>query len=360
MFHFTELKQIHLEITNRCQASCPMCNRNIRGGLDNPLIKNNDWTVSDFKKILSHSVLDTITGFYFCGNFGDPIINNDLIDMCKYAVEYKPEINIAIHTNGSARTTEWWKSLAQTLPKDSRVVFALDGLADTHSLYRIGTSFEKIISNARAFIDAGGIAEWCFIKFKHNEHQVEEAEKLAKKMRFKHFSVKNSSRFIGEPKYAVLDSNAATTHYIEPPSDNKMSFISNDVIKNYKEIVDNSDINCYVLRTKEIYIDANRIVYPCCYLASVPFTNIPKDETTQARIDIRTQHEEYITDLGGYNNINSLQKSIEAIINAKLWHTVWNKYWFKQKMITCARSCGTIKEISKPYEQIVTTETING
>ena len=82
MFRFSELKNIHLEITNRCQASCPMCSRNIHGGLENPLIKNQDWTTNDFKNILSKEVLHQLQGFYFCGNFGDPIINNDLIEMC--------------------------------------------------------------------------------------------------------------------------------------------------------------------------------------------------------------------------------------------------------------------------------------
>ena len=42
MFSFSDLENIHLEITNRCQASCPMCSRNYHGGLENPLIKNKD------------------------------------------------------------------------------------------------------------------------------------------------------------------------------------------------------------------------------------------------------------------------------------------------------------------------------
>lgn len=40
MFNFQDLKQVHLEITTRCQASCPMCSRNYHGGLDNPNLKS--------------------------------------------------------------------------------------------------------------------------------------------------------------------------------------------------------------------------------------------------------------------------------------------------------------------------------
>lgn len=169
MFNFKDLKDIHLEITNRCQASCPMCSRNVHGGLENPLIKNNDWTINDFKHIMSSEVLRQITGFYFCGNFGDPIINNDLIEMCQYSTGTNPDLYIRIHTNGGARNKQWWKDLAKALPPSHNVIFAIDGLADTHSLYRVGTDFNKVLENAKAFINAGGTAEWAFIKFKHNE-----------------------------------------------------------------------------------------------------------------------------------------------------------------------------------------------
>jgi len=154
MFSFEDLEDIHLEVTNNCQASCPMCIRNYHGGIKNPLLKLTDWSVEDFKQILSVEVLKQVKGFYFCGNFGDPIINNDLIEMIDYAANINPNLNIRIHTNGSARTQSWWKKLAFALPKEHKVIFAIDGLADTHSLYRIGTSFEKIIENAKAFIKA--------------------------------------------------------------------------------------------------------------------------------------------------------------------------------------------------------------
>jgi MoaA/NifB/PqqE/SkfB family radical SAM enzyme len=75
MFKFEEIKQVHLEITNNCQASCPMCNRNIDSGLPNPLIKVNDWTLDDFKKIMNPNLLKQITSYYYCGTFGDPKLN---------------------------------------------------------------------------------------------------------------------------------------------------------------------------------------------------------------------------------------------------------------------------------------------
>ena len=116
MFEFTSLKQIHLEITNNCQASCPMCSRNIDSGLDNPLISLTNWSLEDFKHIINETVLKQIEYYYFCGNYGDPILNNDLIDMCEYATLQAPNVGMSIHTNGGLRNTEWWGRLAKALP----------------------------------------------------------------------------------------------------------------------------------------------------------------------------------------------------------------------------------------------------
>ena len=51
-----------------------------------------------------------------------------------------------------------------------KVTFGIDGLQDTNHLYRISTNFDKIIKNAKAFIDAGGFAKWHMLVFEHNEH----------------------------------------------------------------------------------------------------------------------------------------------------------------------------------------------
>ena len=73
--------------------------------------------------------------------------------------------------------------------------FSIDGLADTNKLYRIGINHDRVMANAKAFIEAGGKARWKFIVFRHNEHQVEEARELAKDMGFwqfdKHVSTRN-------------------------------------------------------------------------------------------------------------------------------------------------------------------------
>jgi MoaA/NifB/PqqE/SkfB family radical SAM enzyme len=360
MFNFTELKQIHLEISNNCQAACPMCNRNIRGGLDNPLIKLNDWTLLQFQTILTHEVLNQIEGFFFCGNFGDPIMNNDLIAMCKYSTEINPGLNIRIHTNGSARSLTWWRELAESLPKTHSLVFAIDGLEDTHHIYRIGTNYNQILKNAQAFIAAGGIAEWAFIKFKHNEHQVEEARQLATSLGFKTFTTKNSSRFVGEPSFDVVDKDRKILYQIEPPSDTKIKFIDKNVLKNYKNILAEVNIDCYAKHNKEIYIDAFMNVLPCCFLASVPYTYIePNDIAGVIRQEIISQYNDLIQSLGGLDKLNALEHGIKTILSMSQWNSVWETYWNEKKLITCGRSCGVTDKFSIPTDQFIGQENLD-
>lgn len=350
MFKFNELHQIHLEITNNCQASCPMCNRNINSGQDNPLIKIRNWSLEEFKTVMTTEVFEQVSNYYFCGNFGDPILNNNLISMCQYSAAIAPNVAIAIHTNGGARNKEWWTELATAVPKNHRVVFALDGLKDTHHLYRVGTKFDTVIENARAFIAAGGIAEWVFIKFKHNEHQVDQARQLAEEYGFKHFTLKNSSRFIIEPKVNVMDSDGRVTHYIQPSTDTVMKFIDKKVIQAYKQIVANSAIECKSQKEKEVYIDAYGDLLPCCWLAIIPYSYINPNEALEVRAEMLSQHFELVNSLG---NINSFTRSVKDIVDSTQYQTVWTEYWTTNKLITCARTCGTNTDFARPRDQIV-------
>lgn len=352
MFKFEEIKQVHLEITNNCQASCPMCNRNIDGGLSNPLIKINDWTLDDFKRIMNPTLLKQINSYYYCGTFGDPILNSNLIDMCRYTTEIAPEVSVAIHTNGGARNVNWWKELASVMPKNHRVVFALDGLNDTHHLYRVGTNFETVIKNAQAFIREGGIAEWVFIRFKHNQHQTNEAEKMSKELGFRYFTVKNSSRFIIEPHQKVVDKNGVQTHLIEPATDSPLVYIDRKAIAKYKEIVSSSVITCKAQQDKEIYIDAYKDFYPCCWMANIPYTYIKDNEAAEIRYEMKKQHDELISKLG---EINLLNRSLEDIIDSPAFQSMWDDYWNKEKLIVCARSCGksNLNNFSKCLDQEV-------
>jgi MoaA/NifB/PqqE/SkfB family radical SAM enzyme len=356
MFKFNQLESIHLEISNNCQASCPMCSRNHHGGLDNPLIKVQDWTLEDFKTIINQDVLDQVNHLYFCGNFGDPLLNNNLIEMCEH-VKNNSNVSIRIHTNGSLRSVQWWKNLAKALPTNHVVIFGIDGLEDTHSRYRIGTDYNKIIKNAQAFIAAGGYAEWAYIVFEHNQHQVNTAKNVAADIGFKRFTTKNSSRFVGDTNFEVYNQEGNTVDILRPPKDTVIKFLDKTIIENYKEVVKNTEIDCYVLKSKEVYIDAYRNLMPCCFLAATPYNYSTVGSVIyNVRQQALHQYNELVSELG---TINTLEKPVKNIIDSREYQTVWKEYWTTKKLITCARTCGK-NEFSKPVDQFIERELLNG
>ena len=124
MYKFNEIKELHIELTTNCQLACPMCARNFHGGLDNPLIKIKSIDLTFFKKICPEHFIKQITSIIMCGNFGDPILNNDLILIIEYITKINPNIIIDLHTNGSARSISWWEQLAKAMPSCSHSVIS--------------------------------------------------------------------------------------------------------------------------------------------------------------------------------------------------------------------------------------------
>lgn len=318
MFNSTDITTVHIEITSRCQASCPMCPRT-----NNPHLRLNDWTIEDFKTIFTKAVLQQLKLIYFCGNYGDPIINNDLPLMCQYIKDNAPHIQVDIHTNGSARSTEWWKTLHSHLPKKHTIVFALDGLADTHSIYRVGTSFDVVLQNASTFINEGGNAHWVMIRFKHNQHQVNDAKLMAKQYKFNKFSVKDTTRF----------GLQHTT--LQPATDTQVVFFDVDV---FKQSYKNASIDCYALKSKEIYIDADKHVYPCCYLAMGKYYNSHESELENIFTTQYEKTEHLFTDARlGLFECTSKWKNFDT-------------FWKKDKLLQCVRVCGSTP-LTKPTSQ---------
>lgn len=360
MFKFDQLRSVHLEITSKCQASCPMCARNHHGGGENPNLIVTEIDLDKFVKIFSTEVLRQLQHLYLCGNFGDPIMSKDLIPMIEYAVSVNDRLKISIHTNGSARTKQWWLDLAASLPEDHMVHFALDGLEDTHHLYRIGTDFNKIIDNAKTFIGAGGRAEWVFLAFKHNEHQIDTARQMAKDLGFVSFNHKATGRFIHEPVFPVVDQQGEFLYNLEPPQVNNIVFINKEKIKKFRYYVDTAEIHCKVQKDKEIYVDALGHMYPCCFLGSANYLHSPESDIIYDYHDAQKKSlNDFIEYLGGWRAVDLSERSIREVIDSEQWQTAWDIYWNEKKLVTCARICGKWDEklISQYGDQFIGTES---
>jgi MoaA/NifB/PqqE/SkfB family radical SAM enzyme len=322
-----------------------MCARNYHGGMPNPLLPEKNLSLDFFKRIHPPEFLSRLESMSFCGNYGDPIMNNDLLDMVKYVKEHNTTLHMDIHTNASARNTAWWKELATALPANHILHFGIDGLEDTHHLYRVGTDFNKIIKNAQAFIGAGGRARWNFITFRHNEHQLSEAKSLSKELGFESFHEKQTARFIGSEVFHAVDKNNNFSHTLLPPTERKIEFIDRKTVENYKAAINSCTINCEVEDTKSVFIDAQGHLWPCCFIAAVPYHySQPGRLAWEFVQDSKQSLMDKITLFGGLDNLSLATRSIQEIVDSDAWQTIWDKSFEDKSMPICARVCGKFPE----------------
>lgn len=281
---YENITGMHLELTTKCNAMCPMCNRNFKGKVRKNL-KMVELSLEDCKKILNTEFLKSLKLISMCGVFGDPINNKDLFKILDYIYSKNKNITINIYTNGSLYNRDWWQTLATKLKK-GRVIFGIDGLKRVSELHRCNTDFDKVIENAKTFISAGGKAQWDYIVFRHNEHQVADAKKLSEELGFCEFQIKKTSRFfktlyetdksldstvLDYGKHPVFNIKGDIEYYIELPENKDYRNNTEDDIfrkindnKTFNNYLDSVSIECQAVKTHGIFISASGEVFPCC------------------------------------------------------------------------------------------------
>lgn len=274
MLAYDQIQNVHLELTTRCNASCPMCARNVYGGVRNPNVPDAELSFDDIQKIFPRELVAKLKFLYVCGSFGDGIVARDTDVIFRYFREKNKNLLLQLHTNGSARSTNWWIELAKL---GVRVRFAIDGMETTNEIYRRGTNWHLIMKNAASFINAGGHADWDFLIFKHNEHEVSAARALSEKMGFQNFYTKKTNRFVDPDssiileKFPVKDRFGKIEYYLEQPS--KMNRCSGDASVVRTILDDKIEIACRSSQEKSIYVSAEGFVFPCCWTAFQIYSN---------------------------------------------------------------------------------------
>jgi len=268
-----KVTNLHIELTDKCQASCPMCARNVNGGKERNFVGQYDVTLDIFKKWFSIEFLKNLRNFYACGNYGDPIIAKDCLEIYEYIRTVNSDCHLGIHTNGSARDVTWWKDLARALGKSHTCTFGIDGFESSHVLYRRGTSWKKIIENAVSFINAGGNAEIDCLIFKHNQHEVDEFKKQMLDLGFNKINFKYTRRFYDMEEFPVEDKSGNIEYYLEPAiQESVIEFLPLEKISKdisiWEDIVEQSTIKPKCIEKNEIYVDSRGNVFPCCWVGS--------------------------------------------------------------------------------------------
>ena len=397
-FNYDELSQLHIELTNACNAACPMCTRfHVNSPLIRPDLEIDQITIEKFKKYFPPEVIKKLEIVLFCGVHGDPGMAKDLFEICEYIAETNPETAVRMNTNGGMRKPDFWAKLGNLFSKQRQdhwrwqITWSIDGLEDTNHLYRRNVDWTNLMANAQAFIDAGGYADWDYLIFKHNEHQIDEAKALSKKMGFGNFYPKKS---LGVDNGKQLVRMSAMTregefdYWIDAPLkpenrnlENPQTMIPisdfwNFDPNHYKQLkekklthnnyplrvlsayevlakednstLDVAEINCKATTMsggKEIFVDNYGRVMPCCYIG----THLNGTHSDSQSLQLHYEMNKY-----GWEpfdlNVHSLKEVLEQQHLDRVFTDSWTKPSCKEgKMAYCANICGTRSRVDKIY-----------
>ena len=273
MIQYENIRNVHFEISSLCNASCPWCPRTFWGYPHNGGYPEVNFTLDQAKKVFTTDFLTQLTSIYINGNFGDIVMNPEGPAIVDYFVRTNPDLIITVSTNGSARDKIFWTDLAST---GATVQFCIDGLEDTHHLYRQNTVWSTVIRNAQTFIKAGGQAVWKMIQFDYNQHQIESCRQMSKQLGFIDFCLVDDGRntapvfnhagqlthvlgnYVGEKNFTVLFHKKTTDQ-----------ILLEDIIQDRTPA---KSISCQAKNNNSIYISSTGDVSPCCWTGFYPKT----------------------------------------------------------------------------------------
>lgn len=329
-----EINHIHLELSSLCNARCPFCPRGFLGYPHNMGFNETNLSLADFKRIFSLTRLSRVHIAIINGNFGDAIMNQETTDIIAYMRQANPKMSIRLHTNGGARDKTFWQDMARL---GVICVFGIDGLSDTHSLYRQDTVFENVIRNAKIFINAGGNAVWMANIFDRTIHQVDEMERMSKELGFMQFEQRRTDRDNG-PSY---DRQGKKVFYFATdwnyPDQIDQTFIETQIQRGIEhreefKIPGKKKIDCWAKRERSVYVASDGYVYPCCWTGFNP-------QSYRNHNAVRVWNEELCEYVGGNHGPTV---GLEAAI---AWFDKLSASWETDSQPTvCKQWCGSNNE----------------
>jgi MoaA/NifB/PqqE/SkfB family radical SAM enzyme len=362
MFKFNNIDEYQIEITTYCNAACPQCPRNLNGQGINPFMPLTHLARQAIDQAFTDDHCRQLRQIFFCGSYGDPIMHPEFLDILRDFRRKNPTLWIYIHTNGGVHDSDYWAEIAKIMAGYGQIDFGIDGLEDTLHLYRKNVKYNKVIQNAQAFISAGGRAQWNFIVFRHNQHQVERVKQLAQEMNFFNVLIRKTGRFFNHTTVEEMQSwpVAGTEFILEPPTDpayrnNSMLFLP-DLKKQYpniKEYFDTTEIRCDSALGKKVAINAEGVVLPCNFfnhnLYDARFHNgsLP-GANGLSQVDGKNQVRAFLEKYG-LDNLNINYRSLIEIFNNKFWVELEESWTNQHRLFECAMTCGS--KLQKVWDQ---------
>jgi len=232
-----------IEPTNRCNFSCPLCDR----GSGMITREEGIMSLSTFQNIINQT--EKRLKLLMLWNQGEPLINKNFAEMVQYAKEKK--VFTVVSTNGSLLERNAKKIIDSGLDE---LIISLDGATEeTFKIYRQGGDFNTIVEGAQKLIKTRGkrlfpLVSLQFLLLKHNTSEIEDFQNLAKKI--------GADRVLWKT-VQVMDQSGAEKYL---PENDQYSRYKNGRFGQLKKTYDGCRRILY-----SAVIDWNGNVVPCCF-----------------------------------------------------------------------------------------------
>ena len=297
MIKIEDIREINIELSSRCNARCPLCIRNYHGFPYNSGYNETDLTLARLKEIVPESLIAQLDHIMVNGDYGDMLMNPETPEILAWfrqhgrkeksdGYDIQRGLKIDVFTNGGARGREFWEALGKL---DLDINFCIDGLEDTHHLYRQNTLYETVVRNAGYYIAVGGRAHWCMTEFEHNRHQIDEARHRSEELGFYKFF----TRYTGRDTGPVYDQHGQKIFVLKQETTNGYQLpnkITTDWVAQQDrnpKVIPHKKITCEALTVwpASIYIAADGTLDPCCLIGNYtkPANNWGQDDLTALR-----------------------------------------------------------------------------
>jgi radical SAM protein with 4Fe4S-binding SPASM domain len=172
--------RISIETGNICNLKCPLCpTGRMDKGASRGFMK-----FENYRNIIDELKNDLILVRLY--NWGEPLLNKDIIPMIRYA--HDRGMDVTISTNLNILDQETAHGLLQA--GLSKIFVSCDGTTEeTFNKYHIGGDFNRVMENIRLLLDekkrlpfCNTRIIWLFHVFRHNEHEVGKAKRTAQSL----------------------------------------------------------------------------------------------------------------------------------------------------------------------------------
>jgi len=212
-FHVGYPIAISIEPTTSCNLRCPECPSGIRS-FSRP--------IGMLAPDLNQSIIDQLSNeltyitYYFQG---EPYLNKDFLSMVSYASSQN--IYTATSSNAHYLNDNNCRDTVESGLK--RLIISIDGTnQESYGKYRLGGDYKKVIEGTKKMVhwkkklkSKTPFIIWQFIVFGHNEHEVDEIQKLAKEIGVDHLSLKTAQIYNFESGSDLLPKDPKYSRYIK-------------------------------------------------------------------------------------------------------------------------------------------------